>query len=77
MEPEVLEKMGALGHPAGCDPPHGEDLSGGQLCEEREESPLCCQAMKRRVRSAEELEAPHFCVWIIYLYHSEKGSLSL
>ena len=46
MEPEVLEKMGALGHPAGCDPPHGEDLSGGQLCEEREESPLCCQAMK-------------------------------
>lgn len=35
MEPAVLEKMGALGHPAGCDPPHGEDLSGGQLCEEK------------------------------------------
>lgn len=46
MGPAVLEKMGALGRPVGCDSPHGEDLSGGQLREEREESPLCCQVVK-------------------------------
>lgn len=46
MEPAVLEKMGALGRPVARDSPRGEDLSGEQLREEREESPLCCQAKK-------------------------------